>query len=853
MRFTSRWAVLTGLFVLSLAPAAAPPAGLLGDPLPAGAVARMGTLCFRHTGQIYAARFSADGKTILSFGADDTFRVWDAATGRQVQSWRRVGLRFTSSSAVAFSRDGKHLAIGCWKYSEGESRYYFLLCDIPTGKERMRILFPKDSDWIDSVAFMSDGKQVAAGDSKGKINLWDVASCRKVGAIERERGGRVRSIAFSLDGRKLVADSYGLSVLSDVVTGKALHPLHDRGERPWYSYPTRSALAFTPDGTKIAVTQRDCTIRIWDTKSGKEIRRLKSFEPGEVGSSKQCGSILFSRDGKTMVADNIDGWIEVWDIETGKRRLRFRQYEYVSGLFPGPSLAISPDERILASWGGSHALRLWNVADGKEIHAAKSHGTTVHAVALSPDGRTLSTAGVYRQMGSWDAGTGASRWLTTPRQLVHAVAYAPFGKSIASIDHVSIGAALMRNGEPAEIAFRDTETGKLLRPRQFKDCDLLMALAATPDGRLLLFDSSGRIYAYDRKDGEQIVKLKKEGGNKEIEGFSWQFSVDGRRLMNWPDRDRYRDAERTQEAKIILCDTATGKHVTTVRVEQALILSLALSPDHRTIAAASEDGSLRLWEVSTGQERWRAEGFSRVCFSPDGRLLVAGGKSGEIVLYDMRLRRELCRTEGHRGEVTALAFAADGRTFASGSRDTTALVWSLEKVSRLAQVKVGPVPAVGEEAWAALAGDATKAHRAAASFVAEPEKAVRFLRDKVRPRPLDRKQAERWVADLDSDRHVTRQRASDELEALGEQAEPFLRKALDAKPSAEVRRRVVRLLRLLRNPVPPARTLQFLRAVEVLEDIGTAEARKVLEGFARGAPELRETREAKEALARSAR
>src|SRR4051812_21944846 len=97
MRHASRWSILAGLlFFFASLPAAAPPpapADLHGDALPAGAIARAGTTRLRQGGWVYAARFADDGKTMTSFGSDQTFRLWDVATGRQLRAWRRQGVR----------------------------------------------------------------------------------------------------------------------------------------------------------------------------------------------------------------------------------------------------------------------------------------------------------------------------------------------------------------------------------------------------------------------------------------------------------------------------------------------------------------------------------------------------------------------------------------------------------------------------------------------------------------------------------------------------------------------------------------------------------------------------------------
>jgi hypothetical protein len=231
------------------------------------------------------------------------------------------------------------------------------------------------------------------------------------------------------------------------------------------------------------------------------------------------------------------------------------------------------------------------------------------------------------------------------------------------------------------------------------------------------------------------------------------------------------------------------------------------------LASGGIDRTVRLWEVATGKERWRYE--------------------------------------GHLGPVVKLAFSADGRRLASAGGDTSALVWSVMGRQRpdvtLDRQRL-------EALWGDLAGaDAVRAWRAACTLAVAPELTPPWVRDHLRPASADdARRIARLVADLDSAAFAARQRAARELEKLGELAEPALRQALDGRPSAEVRRQAERLLANLGGPVQSPEVLRGLRAVEMLEHIGTAEARRELERLAREAPAGRLRKEARAAVGRLA-
>ncbi|MBI1914566.1 MAG: hypothetical protein HYS12_07485 [Planctomycetes bacterium] len=207
--------------------------------------------------------------------------------------------------------------------------------------------------------------------------------------------------------------------------------------------------------------------------------------------------------------------------------------------------------------------------------------------------------------------------------------------------------------------------------------------------------------------------------------------------------------------------------------------------------------------------------------------------------------------DGTDGKVACVAFAPGGKVLATGSNDTTVLFWGLA-----GPTGDGKQPAPGEKElqslWADLAGeDAAKAYRAIWALVASPQQAVPFLRKHLKPAvPADAQKLKQLLADLDSPRFSVREKAIQELAKLGDLAEPGLRRVLEGKPSLEVRQRVERLLEQLQGPVVTPDRLREIRAVEALEHMGTAEARRLLKELAAGAAGARLTREATAADAR---
>jgi hypothetical protein len=281
--------------------------------------------------------------------------------------------------------------------------------------------------------------------------------------------------------------------------------------------------------------------------------------------------------------------------------------------------------------------------------------------------------------------------------------------------------------------------------------------------------------------------------------------------------------------------------------------SAVLSPDGRLAAFAYDDKFLRLIDVFGQRDFQRfapLSGFvAAMAFAPDGRSFVWADRSGVIHWLELASGGERRTLLGHGGAVSQLVFTMNGKRLISASGDTTALVWDLIGGGSAS------LSAAGRDAcWLDLADkDAAKAYRAVCRLIAAPADALTLLRPRLKPVDgVDARRIERWIADLDADVFSVRDKATAELRKLGELAEPALRKILASRPSLELRRRVQSLLDDIAQHQwrPTPELLRQLRAVEVLERLGTPEARKLLETLAGGAAGARQTREARAAVQR---
>jgi hypothetical protein len=318
---------------------------------------------------------------------------------------------------------------------------------------------------------------------------------------------------------------------------------------------------------------------------------------------------------------------------------------------------------------------------------------------------------------------------------------------------------------------------------------------------------------------------------------------------------------------VALWDTKTGKLVQEFGKADGFGWDvLAFSPDGKTVATpgghrvegrTSVQPDVVLWETGTGQERVHLalnEGqVALLAFSPDGRLLAAAGRTETIRLWDTLTGKEVGRFTGHRGWMNSLAFAPDGKTLASGGADSTVLIWD---VSRLLPAAREPTEKLSQaelaRCWDDLADtNAARAYQAVAALARRPDRAEGLLNDKLaNGHAVSAVRLARLIADLDDDDVTAREKASAELANLGRLAEAALVKALKETSSAEVKSRAQALLDGLEGHVESPERRRLLRAVEVLERLGTPEARRLLGKLEKGPTAAEVAREAKASLER---
>jgi WD40 repeat protein len=868
-----------------------------GDLLPPAARARFGTTRFRHGSPVYQLVVSPNGKMMATLGStnDRRLRLWDAHTGTELRSFA-----VSQVTGVAFSPDSQFVTVA----KDGS---ILQMWNTATGQEVQKLA---RNAAIGSFSFSPDGKDVVTTGNGDTVQIWDVDNDRlkqqlkwqapkaaQKGTLETFARGLLDQLAgtepedmipsaadyalFSPDGRYVAARGisgaadwqHHVVFLWEVRTGKAVRTWTKRIDL--VGQPA-GPLVFSPNG-KVLACNNGKEITLWSVETGKTLHTINSGENG---------SLAFSPDNLTLAVADHAGAMKLYDLATGRE---IRTFEHSEGLL---TVAFVPGKNLVAAAGSNNHVQFWDPATGKELNRFEGHAGAIQAVAVAPDGKTVVTLVGDRRVHVWDPVSGREirrleiakddpqatllrfdlsrdgRWLALCTSRVDPMNPQPQDTTIHVWD-------LARNKRHLKIALGERAPTDLGFDQ--------------PGQRLAAGFDDGSVILWQTETGRQVRQLMhkpviKTDDNETGPGLrALQFSADNRTLLTLthavgnPVDDIDADAVTVSSAAV--WELATGKqrrhfqihHPDPVEAEEVpdvvdrglKIVSepgpfLRLVPRGDFILLGSS-GTYALLNRRNGEEV-RRFGAPRInsrsaAFSPDGKHLAGGSTDGNIYVWETATGTLLSRTPGHRSVVRQLAFSADGKMLVSVSADTTGLAWDFAALrARRTDLPSSLSSARLQTLWNELASpDAARADRSMDLLQAAPSDSVTFLDKQLKPTivRVTAKEIDQLIADLDNNDFAARETATKSLEKLEQVAKPALRKALAGpQPSLELRRRMERLLERLDGATLEPERLRSLRAIEVLEQIATPDARRVLEALAKGTPGVGLTQEARAALAR---
>ncbi len=585
---------------------------------PTGLVGVLGEAEPVHTDLIRCLAFSADGRWLASASFDKTILLRDVVSGRV----KRVLKGHTSwVMSVAFSKDGGTLV------SAGHDGTLKLW---PVDKAtKPQTLEPKLGE-IWGMAVSADGRFLAAGGTNGGVKIWKWGQWDK--PIELPvaagkswihfNGNRNASLAFSPDGEWLAVARDEMLPLAPIrlyktADGKLADTLPGDKAAPL-------DLTFSPDGKSLASFVQDRGAYVWEVASRKHVAEFPAV---------QFGSVAFSKDGKSLAVAG--RWhVALYDVASRKKK-----QVLPAGHGTCFTLAFSPDGKLLASAFTTGIVHVWETAGWKEQYLERGHLRYVRALAVSPDGGTLLTAGDDDTLRRWDlARPGANRAL-----------------------HLFRADDLYTGPTPQGGA----------------------SVASGPDGRSFALVVRGDGYS----GGPPVMSVWDAATSKS----RWSAPLYLESIAFSPDSKTVAGA--CQDRSIRLWDTADGKEVH--RFGQLAVASgLAFSGDGKLLAAASQEneGRVLVWNVASGAEvhSWKDTPMTVAAFRPAGRILATGHADGTIGIWDLDEGKKKRTLKGHSAKVQSLKFTPDGKTLVSSAQDGTIRLWGPDQERARQIIAVGP-------------------------------------------------------------------------------------------------------------------------------------------------------------------
>ncbi len=559
-----------------------------------------------HTRDVLSVIFSPDGKTILSASQDGTVKIWDVATASLTRT-------------VAMWSD--------FSYEVGEQK--------------------RDAE-VWSIAFSSDGKQLAAGAYDGKIRLWNPTEGSQKSILQGHTR-QISTLTFNADGTLLASNSVdGAIIVWDVETGSQRFALQ--------AQTSEQRLVFSPDGKTLAVAYggADMPVQLFDTVSGGKTT--------ELAEHTKVISLAFTPAG--LITSNLNTKLQLWDPVSGVSRIISDKAGWIT------KLAVSPDGTKLASneWHG--VMQLWDIATGTSIDAQIGHNMPVTSIAFSPDGMSVASGGEDGVIWIWKVESNTLDKALLGRNVrVSDVAFSPDGKLLASggFDRTI---RLWDVTSPKEVAV-------LMGHENFVRC-----VAFSPDGKTIASGSTDMtVRLWDRTTGKERAVLT--GHTAEVQGVA--FSPDGAWLVSAGADNILR-----------IWSVETGKEIGNLKGHQSFVISAAFSPDGTLLASGSGDHWLRIWDLEgtseavTGKNHFAPIGHGgwvlSVAFSPDGEIVASANVSttsywvapGEVHLYSADTGYPYALLRGHTKRVNSVAFSPDGKLLATGSADGSVRLWGVQ-------------------------------------------------------------------------------------------------------------------------------------------------------------------------------
>ncbi|MCK1386994.1 Ig-like domain-containing protein, partial [Bradyrhizobium sp. 21] len=545
------------------------------------------------------------------------------------------------------------------------------------------------ADGYTSISYSNDGQWIASGAGDGTVAIWDVAS----GRIIRRFAGDTKatdSVSISPD-RRSIASISGSIRIWDIASGKLQREIRDLAT---------NHMAVSPDWQKVAADSS-----VFQGVKLFQVLKVATAQDGTVertlfGHSNSITRIVYSADGNFIASASDDKTARFWDAKSGKLLRSFSGYQGAVA-----AVAISPNNQRIVAAGDDKIVKVWNTASGSLERSISGFGEKIVGVSFSPDGQSIAVISDHELI-VFNATSGQPIWKSGEETGIYDVKFSPDGRQVAVATYQNIVLRDSGNGEvdrkleglveaAAPVSFAsarslisdgriwrrwDLTTGRLLN-QSGEETNLSQVMAISADGKLVATSSYEGIAIWDISSGKTLRKFDKPP--EFISALA--FAPDGQSLLSGGE-------------KIVrFWSLGTGHSTRSVSLPGPYsIISMALTPDGRTVAVSSLD-TLRLVDASSGRiirsfEKHQGDAYDVVAFANGGRVLVTGGfvtcspiagchgdsriQWGALRLWDVASGRVLRTLDDYRSRVKAIAVSPDSQILVGVSDDGTIKMWN---------------------------------------------------------------------------------------------------------------------------------------------------------------------------------
>lgn len=608
-----------------------------------------------HADTVRIVAFDPSGQYVVSAGDDRTIRVSQAGSGKTVG---RISAGH-EVVAVAISPDGRRLL------ASGERNGGHLMYDVATGRELQR--FRGHTGLVTAVAFAPQSSLALSGGEDGSVRVWDTATGLSV-EVFRGHAKAVNHVAFSR-GTKLALSASPDGTAYLWCLPSAIPPISP----PWRSLLGHAAdrivcVALSPDGRKVLTGDTDGGVRLWDLSAGRELGQLIGHKGGVTG-------VAFLPEGRALTCGQ-DGTLRRWRLENCKEE------ESVPTPVPQLSLAVPADGKHAVTTTADKAFVVWDLTKGCRPIGQGMLPDLCVRLCFASDGRRVLAACSDGFARMWDAPTGLGLLEMSVGSSVTGVAFSPDGKRAAT------------SSVDGKVRLWNTETGHELA-RLEGHTNIVEGVAFTSDGRHVVSGSfDGTLRTWDARTGEELSCARCPTGTivctpdgKQLVTITARDSVV--RVMPMPDVP-----ERPVQVRAIPNDPIeVGRARAHVWVGEGPRSAhhTAFSPGGQTYLAGGENGTIRVWDLATGEQIQELKGHkgstNAAVFVPGRSMVVSGGQDRMLRLWDLTTGKAIGAQEAHEKPITWLSVSADGKTALSGSADGTVRIWRMSNATERFRVK----------------------------------------------------------------------------------------------------------------------------------------------------------------------